>query len=190
MFFRLFFRLSAHFRPTLVQYFIQIPHIISCFPLSAYDKWWFEQKNHHIFWKSIKVWATLIAFFKLNKDWSKYRSNLDVFTGLWKSFAAPLTSKKEVVHSLKRDYHHGMVAGVQMCVKFLLTQNIQSSCSRRCFKQWIGKWWSWNNQCVVSNVTVSNVLLADWNWSTCCVGLEPIFGQRSVVFHPRYFLHC
>ena len=41
------------FDPTLVQYFIQIPHIIFCCPLSAYDKWWFEQKNHHIFGKSI-----------------------------------------------------------------------------------------------------------------------------------------
>ena len=33
------------FDPTLVQYFIQIPHIIFCCPLSAYDKWWFEQKK-------------------------------------------------------------------------------------------------------------------------------------------------
>ena len=46
------------FDPTLVQYFIQIPHIVFC-PLSAYDKWWFEQKNHHIFGKSILLWATL-----------------------------------------------------------------------------------------------------------------------------------
>ena len=33
------------FDPTLVQYFIQIPHIIYCCPLSAYDKWWLEQKK-------------------------------------------------------------------------------------------------------------------------------------------------
>ena len=33
------------FDPTLVQYFIQIPHISFCCPLSAYDKWWFEQKK-------------------------------------------------------------------------------------------------------------------------------------------------
>ena len=33
------------FDPTFVQYFIQIPHIIFCCPLSAYDKWWFEQKK-------------------------------------------------------------------------------------------------------------------------------------------------
>ena len=28
-----------------MQYFIQIPHIIFCCTLSAYDKWWFEQKK-------------------------------------------------------------------------------------------------------------------------------------------------
>ena len=39
------------FDPTLVQYFIQIPHIIFCCRLLEYDKWWFEQKNHHIFGK-------------------------------------------------------------------------------------------------------------------------------------------
>ena len=33
------------FDPTLVQHFIQIPHIIFCCPLSAYDKWWFEEKK-------------------------------------------------------------------------------------------------------------------------------------------------
>ena len=37
------------FDPTLVQYFIQIPHIIFCCPLSAYDKWWFEQKKAPLF---------------------------------------------------------------------------------------------------------------------------------------------
>ena len=45
MFFRLFFVWVPIFDPTLVQYFIQIPHKIFCCPLSAYDKWWFEQKT-------------------------------------------------------------------------------------------------------------------------------------------------
>ena len=49
----IFFVWVPIFDPTLVQYFIQIPHISFCCPLSAYDKWWFEQKNHHIFGKSI-----------------------------------------------------------------------------------------------------------------------------------------
>ena len=49
----LYFRLSAHFRPYSSAIFHpNIPHIFS-FPLSAYDKWWFEQKNHHSFGKSI-----------------------------------------------------------------------------------------------------------------------------------------
>ena len=44
--FRLFFRLSAHFRPhSCAIFFIQIPHIIFCCPLSAYDKGWLEQKK-------------------------------------------------------------------------------------------------------------------------------------------------
>ena len=42
---RQFFVWVPIFDPTLVQYFIQIPHIIFCCPLSAYDKWWFEQNN-------------------------------------------------------------------------------------------------------------------------------------------------
>ena len=45
MFFGYFFVWVPIFDPTLVQYFIQIPHIIFCCPLSAYDKWWFEQKK-------------------------------------------------------------------------------------------------------------------------------------------------
>ena len=44
-FFGYFFLWVPIFDPTLVQYFIQIPHIIFCCPLSAYDKWWFEQKK-------------------------------------------------------------------------------------------------------------------------------------------------
>ena len=44
-FFRNFFVWVPIFDPTLVQYFIQIPHIIFCCPLSAYDKWWVEQKK-------------------------------------------------------------------------------------------------------------------------------------------------
>ena len=43
--FGLFFVWVPIFDPTLVQYFIQIPHIIFCCSLSAYDKWWFEQKK-------------------------------------------------------------------------------------------------------------------------------------------------
>ena len=53
MFFQLFFRLSAHFRPHSCAIFHPNTHIIFCCPLSAYDKWWFEQKNHHILGKSI-----------------------------------------------------------------------------------------------------------------------------------------
>ena len=49
MFFRLFFVWVPIFDPTPVQYFIQIPHIIFCCPLSAYDKWWFEQKKSQHF---------------------------------------------------------------------------------------------------------------------------------------------
>ena len=45
MFFGYFLVWVPIFDPTLVQYFIQIPHIIFCCPLSAYDKWWFEQKK-------------------------------------------------------------------------------------------------------------------------------------------------
>ena len=45
MFFRLFFRLSAHFRPHSSAIFHPNTHIIFCCPLSAYDKWWFEQKK-------------------------------------------------------------------------------------------------------------------------------------------------
>ena len=59
MFFRLFFRFSAHFRPHSCAIFHSNTHIIFCCPLSAYDKWWFEQKNNHIFEKSIYFWATL-----------------------------------------------------------------------------------------------------------------------------------
>ena len=44
-FFGYFFVWVPIFDPTLVQYFIQIPHIIFCCPLSAYDKWWFEGKK-------------------------------------------------------------------------------------------------------------------------------------------------
>ena len=58
-FFGEFFVWVPIFDPTLVQYFIQIPHLIFCCPLSAYNKWWFEQKNHHIFGKSVSFWATL-----------------------------------------------------------------------------------------------------------------------------------
>ena len=45
MFFRLFFRLSAHLRPHSSAIFRPNTHIIFCCPLSAYDKWWFEQKK-------------------------------------------------------------------------------------------------------------------------------------------------
>ena len=38
VFFGNFFVWVPIFDPTLMQYFIQIPHIIFCFPLSAYDK--------------------------------------------------------------------------------------------------------------------------------------------------------
>ena len=42
--FRLFFRLSAHFRPHSGAIVYQnTPHIFC--PLSAYNKWWFEQKS-------------------------------------------------------------------------------------------------------------------------------------------------
>ena len=44
-FFGYFFVWVPIFDPTLVQYFIQIPNIIFCCQLSAYDKWWFEQKK-------------------------------------------------------------------------------------------------------------------------------------------------
>ena len=45
MFFRLFFRLSAHFRPHSSAIFHpNTPHNF-LLPLSAYDKWWFEQKK-------------------------------------------------------------------------------------------------------------------------------------------------
>ena len=45
MFFRRFFRLSANFRPYSSAIFHPNTHIIFCCPLSAYDKWWFEQKK-------------------------------------------------------------------------------------------------------------------------------------------------
>ena len=41
----IFFFSVPIFDPTPVQYFIQIPHKIFCCPVSAYDKWWFEQKK-------------------------------------------------------------------------------------------------------------------------------------------------
>ena len=47
------------FDPTLVQYFIQIPHIIFCCPLSTYDKWWFEQKKSPHFWEKYLVLSYL-----------------------------------------------------------------------------------------------------------------------------------
>ena len=61
MFFRLFFVWVPIFDPTLVQYFIQIPHIIFCCPLSAYDKWWFEQKKSPHFREKYLVLSYLKA---------------------------------------------------------------------------------------------------------------------------------
>ena len=61
MFFRQFFWLSANFQPHSGAIFHTNTHIIFCCPLSAYDKWWFEQKKkkHHIFGKSVSFCATL-----------------------------------------------------------------------------------------------------------------------------------
>ena len=60
-FFGYFFVWVPIFDPTLVQYFIQIPHIIFCCPLSAYDKLWFEQKKSPHFWEKCLVLSYLNA---------------------------------------------------------------------------------------------------------------------------------
>ena len=60
-FFGYFFVWVPIFDPTLVQYFIQIPHIIFCCPFSAYDKWWFEQKKSPHFREKCLVLSYLNA---------------------------------------------------------------------------------------------------------------------------------
>ena len=52
------------FDPTPVQYSIQILHIIFCCPLSAYDKWWFEQKKSPHFREKYLVLSYLNQIFK------------------------------------------------------------------------------------------------------------------------------
>ena len=47
-----------------MQYFIQIPHIIFCCPLSAYDKWWFEQKKSPHFREKYLV----LSYLKLQQE--------------------------------------------------------------------------------------------------------------------------
>ena len=61
------------FDPTPVQYFIQIPHIIFCCPLSAYDKWWFEQKKSPHFREKYLVLSYL-------KRWTKVELNFPLLS--------------------------------------------------------------------------------------------------------------
>ena len=61
MFFRLFFRLRAHFSPHSSAIFHPNTHIIFCCPLSAYDKWWFEQKKSPHFREKYLVLSYLKA---------------------------------------------------------------------------------------------------------------------------------
>ena len=65
-FFGYFFVWVPIFDPTLVQYFIQIPHIIFCCPsVSTYDQWWFEQKKSPHFREKYLVLSYLMARFRL-----------------------------------------------------------------------------------------------------------------------------
>ena len=64
VFFGYFFVWVPIFDPTLVQYFIQIPHIIFCCPLLAYDKWWFEQKKSPHFREKYLVLSYLKLSFR------------------------------------------------------------------------------------------------------------------------------
>ena len=58
------------FDPTLVQYLIQIPHIIFCCPLSAYDKWWFELKKSPHFREKYLVLSYLKLQLTRSKRWA------------------------------------------------------------------------------------------------------------------------
>ena len=55
-----------------MQYFIQIPHIIFCCPLSAYDKWWFEQKKSPHFLEKCFV----LSYLKFRRKWKKRLKNI------------------------------------------------------------------------------------------------------------------
>ena len=81
VFFGYFFVWVPIFDPTLVQYFIQIPHIMFCCLLSAYDKWWFEQKKSPHFQEKYLVLSYLNIIhakkiFLIFQSFSKF--NLDV----------------------------------------------------------------------------------------------------------------
>ena len=83
-FFGYFFVWVPIFDPTLVQYFIQIPHIIFCCPLSAYAKWWFEQKKSPHFREKSFVLSYL------NYDLSKFSDDFTPFFRLWKTITKSL----------------------------------------------------------------------------------------------------
>ena len=105
MFFGYFFVWVPIFDPTLMQYFIQLRHIMFCCPLSALDKWWFEQKKSPLLREKYFVLSYLNVYLMLWQypgnnagefDWGCWKQQLQrLFTiifscrPLWHSFFPP-----------------------------------------------------------------------------------------------------
>ena len=73
------------FDPTLVQYFIQIPHIIFFCPLSAYDKWWFEQQKLLHFREKYLVLSKVTLESKIHQKVEKLHTSRGIFPLMYDS---------------------------------------------------------------------------------------------------------
>ena len=83
MYFRRFFRLSAYFRPHSSAIFHPNTHIMFYCPLSAYDKWWFEQKKSPHFREKYLVLSYLKGSVERSRHERHFCSLLPYFLLSW-----------------------------------------------------------------------------------------------------------
>ena len=131
------------FDPTLVQYFIQIPGIIFRCPLSAYDKWWFEQKKSPHFREKYLVlsylnYALHQKYISLNTAGQNKclfcrNPHLGILTSLWywcKSTLITWSLKEKRKRRLLQAHAIAKPAG------WVLSWKLRHYCTDRCIKSY------------------------------------------------------